>query len=102
MQAEVIETEYMPHISARCIQAAAEYRAQCELVGYTPYCGSPIASNVDVTNDASAAAEDYRRASEMHARNKNFAMAAWYTHMYRLYSTFPPDSGEVDVTDLEW
>lgn len=100
MQTEVTNLEYVPHISARCIQAAAEYRRDCEINGHSPYRGSPIASNADVTSLATQAAEDYRRAGEFHARHKNFTMATWYTHMYRIYSPFPPDSG-VDI-ELDW
>lgn len=44
--------------------------------------------------------EDFRRAAEHHAGRGNFATAAWYTHMYRLYDPNPPDSG-VDV-ELDW
>lgn len=101
---ETIEYIYT-HVSKRCLEAAAEYRANCLAKGTIPYRGAPILATVqDVTPFASEAAEDYRRASEIHARESNFAMAAWYTHMYRVYSPFPPDSGEVDILDpeLDW
>jgi hypothetical protein len=91
-------------ITKRGLEAAAEYRAECLAQGRTPYRGAPIATDSDVSRFAAQAAEDYRKASEFHARYNNFAMAAWYTHMYRIYTPFPPDSGEIDILDpeLDW
>lgn len=89
-------------ISKRCQEAAAEYRAECLATGVTPYRGTPIAVSANVTQFALEASEDYRRASEFHASLKNFTMAHWYVFWHRIYSPFPPESGEVDILDLGW
>lgn len=45
-------------------------------------------------------AEDYRRAAENHASLGNFAVAAQYTQLYRMYSPDPePESQDVE---LDW
>lgn len=45
-------------------------------------------------------AEDYRKAGEHHASQRNFTAASWYLQLYRMYSPDPePESQDVE---LDW